>query len=86
MWRGLKVGEGPACHSSPRWNYSYEDALGRTIAETRPGFNGALLITSNKYNTANQLIASCSYSLDENLHLHLCPTPIFAIILLVKET
>ena len=27
--------------------YTY-DALGRTICETRPGFRGALLITSNE--------------------------------------
>ena len=47
---------------SPRWSCSYEDALGRTICETRPGFNGALLITSNEYNTANQLVATREYA------------------------
>ena len=45
---------------------SYEDALGRTICETHPGFRGALLITSNEYNTANQLIATRTYVLNEN--------------------
>ena len=45
--------------------YSY-DALGRTIAETRPGFRAALLVTSNEYNTANQLVATCTYVLNEN--------------------
>ena len=42
--------------------YAY-DALGRTIAEVRPGFRGSILVTSNEYNTANQLVATRSYSL-----------------------
>jgi hypothetical protein len=50
--------EGPAGLASPRWSCSYEDALGRTICETRPGFRGALLVTSNEYNAANQLVAT----------------------------
>ena len=64
--------EGPAGLDSPRWSCSYEDALGRTICETRPGFRGALLITSNEYNTANQLVATRSYALNENS----TPTPL----------
>ena len=58
--------EGPAGLASPRWSCSYEDALGRTICETSPGFRGALLITSNEYNTANQLVATRTYVLNEN--------------------
>ena len=58
--------EGPAGLASPRWSCSYEDALGRTICETSPGFRGALLITSNEYNTANQLVATRTYALNEN--------------------
>ena len=58
--------EGPAGLGSPRWSCSYEDALGRTIAETRPGFRGALLITSNEYNTANQLVATHSYAIEQS--------------------
>jgi len=57
-----KTYEGPAGLNSPRWSCSYDDALGRTICETRPGFRGALLITSNEYNTANQLVATRTYS------------------------
>ena len=57
-----KTYEGPAGLDSPRWSCSHEDALGRTICETRPGFRGALLITSNEYNTANQLVATRSYA------------------------
>ena len=53
-----KTYEGPAGLASPRWSCSYEDALGRTICETRPGFRGALLVTSNEYNTANQFVAT----------------------------
>ena len=61
-----KTYEGPAGLDSPRWSCSYEDALGRTICETRPGFRGALLVTSNEYNTANQLVATRAYVLNEN--------------------
>ena len=61
-----KIYEGPAGLASPRWSCSHEDALGRTVCETRPGFRGALLVTSNEYNTANQLVATRSYVLNEN--------------------
>ena len=54
--------------------YTY-DALGRTIAETRPGFCGALLVTSNEYNTANQLVATRTYVLNENS----TPTPVAGV-------
>ena len=56
-------GRSSAGLASPCWSCSYEDALGRTICETRPGFRGSLLVTSNEYNTANQLVATRSYSL-----------------------
>ena len=61
-----KTYEGPAGLASPRWGCSYEDALGRTICETRPGFRGALLIASNEYNTANQLVATRSYAIEQS--------------------
>jgi hypothetical protein len=61
--------------------YTY-DALCRTICETRPGFRGALLVTSNEYNTANQLVATRTYP----LNFLLSPPPIFAIIIAVKGT
>ena len=67
-----KTYEGPAGFASPRWSCSYDDALGRTVCETRPGFRGALLVTSNEYNTANQLIATRTYVLNENS----TPTPL----------
>ena len=60
-----KTYEGPAGLASPRWSCSYEDALGRTVCEIRPGFRGALLVTSNEYNTANQLVATRAYALNE---------------------
>ena len=44
--------------------YTY-DAHGRTICETRPGFRGVLLVTSNEYNTANQLIATRTYAIEQ---------------------
>ena len=49
--------------------YAY-DALGRTICETRPGFCGALLVISNEYNTANQLVAMRSYALNEKFYTY----------------
>ena len=52
--------------------YAY-DAHGRTVCETRPGFRGALLITSNEYNTANQLVATRTYSSNSNSELQLVP-------------
>ena len=58
--------EGPAGLASARWSCSYEDALGRTVCETRPGFRGSLLVTSNEYNTANQLIATRSYAIEQS--------------------
>ena len=45
--------------------YAY-DALGRTVCETRPGFRGSLLVTSNEYNTANQLAATRSYAIEQS--------------------
>ena len=36
------------------------------VCETRPGFRGALLITSNEYNTANQLVATRSYAIEQS--------------------
>ena len=65
-----KTYEGPAGLASPRWSCSYEDALGRTICETRPGFRGALLVTSNEYNTANQLVATRSYAIEQSEQSH----------------
>ena len=61
-----KTYEGPAGLDSPRWSCSYEDALGRVICETRPGFRGVLLVTSNEYNTANQLVATRSYAIEQS--------------------
>ena len=36
------------------------------VCETRPGFRGALLVTSNEYNTANQLVATRSYAIEQS--------------------
>ena len=37
-----KAYEGPAGLDSPRWSCSYEDALGRTICETRFGVSSLI--------------------------------------------
>ena len=66
MAAGYESGRSSAGLASPCWSCSYEDALGRTICETRPGFRGALLIASNEYNTANQLVATRSYAIEQS--------------------
>ena len=47
----------------------------------RPGFRGALLITSNEYNTANQLVATRTYVLNENSTPSFREGGVFAILL-----
>jgi hypothetical protein len=79
MAAGYESGRSSAGLASPCWSCSYEDALGRTICETRPGFRGALLVTSNKYNTANQLVTTRTYSSNSNSELQLVPLA-FALI------
>lgn len=54
--------EGPEGASSPRWTRTTADALGRTVAETRPGFRGARLVTSNEYDRAGRLVATRRYA------------------------
>ena len=66
MVAGYKSGRSSAGLASPRWSCFYEDALGRTVCETRPGFRGSLLVTSNEYNTANQLAATRSYAIEQS--------------------
>ena len=43
------------------------------INDTSPGFRGALLITSNEYNTANQLVTTRTYFSNSNSELQLVP-------------
>jgi len=54
--------EGTNGLASARWSRSESDFLGRTISESRPGFGGSMLITSNTYNTAGQLVSTLSLS------------------------
>jgi len=65
--RWATVYTGPAGLASPVWQKTTTDLLGRTIRTERPGFSGAglppaVLITSNLYNTAGQLIRTSEYS------------------------
>ena len=50
--------EGTLGTASPRWTRTETDFLGRTISETHPGFRGALLVTSNAYDTVGRLVAT----------------------------
>jgi len=54
--------EGPDGAASPRWTRRWTDALGRTVAEERPGFRGARLVASNAYDAAGRLVATRRYA------------------------
>jgi YD repeat-containing protein len=62
--------QGPLDTDCP-WSRSTSDFLGRPIVEERPGYGGALLVTSNYYNTAGQLIrtqvSSFEFPVSQNL-------------------
>ena len=60
--RWTKTFEGPLAGNSPVWTCSTSDALGRTIREERPGYDGAILVTENTYNAAGQLLATTQTS------------------------
>ena len=51
--------------TSPLWS-DPSRSFSVPICETRPGFRGALLIASNEYNTANQLVATRSYAIEQS--------------------
>ncbi len=53
--------EGTNGVASVRWIRTETDFLGRTVAESRPGYN-ATLVTSNRYDTAGRLVATDSYA------------------------
>ncbi len=48
--------------ASARWSRSETDFLGRTISESRPGFGGSTLVTSNLYDSAGRLASTLSLS------------------------
>lgn len=54
--------EGTNGLASARWSRSESDFLGRTVAQSRPGFGGSTLVTSNYYDTAGNLVSSISLS------------------------
>ena len=48
--------------ASVRWSRSESDFLGRTVVQSRPGFGGSTLVTSNYYDTAGNLVSTLSLS------------------------
>ena len=54
--------EGTNGLASARWTRSETDFLGRTISESRPGFGGSTIVTSNLYDTAGRLASTLSLS------------------------
>ena len=54
--------EGTNGLASVRWTRSETDFLGRAVSESRPGFGGSTIVTSNFYNTAGQLVSTLSLS------------------------
>ena len=64
--------------ASARWTRSETDFLGRTISESRPGFGGSTLVTSNLYDSAGRLSSSESLVLDpENIKLQTSNVKLF---------
>ena len=53
--------EGTNGVASVRWSRTETDFLGRTVAESRPGYN-ATLVTSNRYGRTGRLVATDSYA------------------------
>ena len=70
--------EGTNGLASARWTRSENDFLGRTVSESRPGFGGPTLVTSNLYDSAGQLVSTlslstrstCSTRLNSRLYLY----------------
>ena len=54
--------EGTNGLASARWSRSESDFLGRTVAQSRPGFGGSTLVASNYYDTAGNLVSTLSLS------------------------
>ena len=54
--------EGTNGLASARWSRSESDFLGRTVAQSRPGFGGSTLVTSNYYDSVGRLISTLSLS------------------------
>ena len=54
--------EGTNGIASARWSRSESDFLGRTVAQSRPGFGGSTLVTSNYYDSVGRLISTLSLS------------------------
>jgi len=64
--------EGTNGLASARWTRSESDFLGRTVSESRPGFGGSTLVTSNFYDTAGRLASTLSLSTRPNPDPTLC--------------
>ena len=48
---------------SARWTLAETDFLGRTVSQSRPGFGGSTLVTSNLYDSVGRLASSESMAL-----------------------
>ena len=64
--------EGTNGLASARWTRSESDFLGRTVSESRPGFGGSTLVTSNLYDSAGRLVSTLSLSTRPNPDPTLC--------------
>lgn len=54
--------EGTNGIASARWSRSESDFLGRTVVQSRPGFGGSTLVTSNYYDSVGRLVSTLSLS------------------------
>ena len=48
---------GPKGAESPRWTRTGMNGFGKTVSDTKPGFGGAGLITSNLYDSAGDIVS-----------------------------
>ncbi|MBQ6137938.1 MAG: hypothetical protein IJI73_11280, partial [Kiritimatiellae bacterium] len=64
--------EGTNGLASARWSRSETDFLGRSISESRPGYGGSTLVTSNLYDAAGRLVSIRSLYTRTNSDPALC--------------
>ena len=48
--------------NSPRWTRMTRDVLGRTVAESRPGFGGTEIVVSNRYDAAGRIVETTEWA------------------------
>ncbi len=66
--RWAKTYSGPQLSTSPMWVRTAQDALGHTISEEKPGYNGATVTTTYHYNRLAQLYKTQQTNMADRLY------------------